>query len=108
VTDSGVEHLTIDITEGDAYHLVRVSGEVDTASSGLLESRLLAVVEAIDRDLGVDLSGITFIDSSGLRALVVTQQAVASRGRQVRLVGSTPMIDRLFEITGLAPLFPRS
>ena len=58
------------------------------------------------RHLGLDLSAVDFLDSSGLRALLVVQQAVASAGRQVRVVGSTPMIDRLLEITGLEALFP--
>ena len=58
------------------------------------------------RHLGLDLSAVDFLDSSGLRALLVVQQAVASGGRQVRVVGSTPMIDRLLEITGLEALFP--
>ncbi len=58
------------------------------------------------RHLGLDLSAVEFLDSSGLRTLLVVQQAVASQGRTVTVVGSTPMIDRLLELTGLEALFP--
>lgn len=99
--------LSIELVEdGDERVVVRIGGEVDTATAEALERELLAVVRARPRHLGLDLTAVDFLDSSGLRALLVVQQAVASRGRQVRVVGSTPMVDRLLEITGLEALFP--
>ena len=99
--------LSIELVEdGDERVVVRVGGEIDTATGEALQRELLAIVRLRPRHLGLDLSGVDFLDSSGLRALLVVQQAVASGGRQVRVVGSTPMIDRLLEITGLEALFP--
>ena len=99
--------LSIELVEdGDERVVVRVGGEVDTATGEALQRELLAIVRVRPRHLGLDLSAVEFLDSSGLRALLVVQQAVASGGRQVHVVGSTPMIDRLLEITGLEELFP--
>jgi anti-sigma B factor antagonist len=101
--------LSVDVVEdGDERVVVRVGGEIDTATGEVLQRELLAVVRSRRRDLGLDLSTVDFLDSSGLRALLVVQQAVTAQGRQVGLVGSTPMIDRLLEITGLEDLFPRA
>ena len=94
------------VEDGDERVVARVGGEVDTATGAALQRELLAVVRSRRRDLGLDLSTVDFLDSSGLRVLLVVQQAVEAQGRQVGLVGSTPMIDRLLEITGLDALFP--
>jgi anti-sigma B factor antagonist len=99
--------LSIELVEdGDERVVVRVGGEADTATREVLERELLAVVRVRTRHLCLDLSTVDFLDSSGLRALLVVQQEVASGGRQVRLVGSTPMVDRLLQITGLEAHFP--
>ena len=102
----GVDIVDQLVEDGDERVVVRVGGEVDTATGEALQRELLAIVRVRPRHLGLDLSAVDFLDSSGLRALLVVQQAVVSRGRQVRVVGSTPMIDRLLEITGLEALFP--
>jgi anti-sigma B factor antagonist len=99
------ELLHVDVAAlGERLH-VTIDGEVDSATSGMLERDLLEAVRGGDRDVDLDLSGVGFLDSSGLRTLVLAQQNLAGRGLELVLVGSTPMIDRLLEITGLAALF---
>jgi anti-sigma B factor antagonist len=98
--------VSIDIDEQNGRTVVVVGGEIDTATSSELERQLMEAVEHTDRDVALDLSDVGFLDSSGLRTLLVAQQAVAAKGHRVLLVGSTPMVDRLLEVTGLRDLFP--
>ena len=74
--------LTVTIEYGDSDALVVVSGEVDAATAGQVET---ALDEVIDRRVGVsiDLGNVGFIDSSGLRALIVARQR--ARGPRHRL-----------------------
>jgi anti-anti-sigma factor len=53
----------------------------------------------------VDVSRISFIDSTGLKTLVTARDRVRER---LLLAGSNPVLDRLLELTGTAGLFRRS
>lgn len=82
--------------------VVSISGEFDA----VLSPRVLAVlVDAAGRNavqtVHVDLSSVTFMDSSGIRALLQGQQAVAARGGTIRVVQASATVRRLLELTGL-------
>lgn len=53
------------------------------------------------RDLTLDLSGIVFIDSSGLRRLIGRHKEFEAAGSQLKIKASSESLDRLVEITGL-------
>ena len=76
--------------------LVKVSGEVDMSTAPKL---LEAVLHSTSTD--IDLSGITFMDSSGLHALIDLQAARPS----LRIVAASPTVRRLVQLTGLAEHF---
>ncbi len=81
MTEHPVEPLAVSVaSEGDRV-VVTVVGEVDTASAGRLEAELGDALAHSDGDLALDLSGVRFLDSAGLRTLIVTQQAIT---REVR------------------------
>jgi anti-anti-sigma factor len=92
-----VEDLLIINLDGETG--LRLSGELDTLSASKL-------VEALAKFQGpgpirVDLSELTFIDSSGLHAIASAASAVNGAG-PVILEGASPMVLRVFEITNLA------
>ena len=66
---------------------------------------MLGLEESRER-LVVDLTETSYMDSSGLTALVVAHKRVRSRGGQLVVVNVDPSIGRTFEITGLHLLFP--
>jgi anti-sigma B factor antagonist len=84
--------------------VVRVMGEVDLATVPALEKALLGVGDRTGAVI-VDLTGCTFLESSGLRALVATRGRLQRSNRRMALVLSTPTVLRVFEITGLDELF---
>ncbi|MEV4889970.1 STAS domain-containing protein [Nonomuraea sp. NPDC055795] len=57
------------------------------------------------RRLDLDLAGISFIDSSGLAALVRLHQQAESEGAALRLVAVSPHLRRLLKVTALDQLF---
>lgn len=75
-----------------------LEGEIDSFSAAQLASRL-AGDPAVDV---VDLSGVTFIDSSGLRVLVEAHQQRIDRGGRLALRAPSASVQRLLEISGLA------
>jgi anti-sigma B factor antagonist len=100
-------HLTVDAQrEGDRL-IVTVAGEVDAATASTLEEGV--VVD--DPDVAVvdlRLDQVTFIDSSGLRALLMVRERVVSAGATVVLGSTSNLVDRLLEVTGLAGQFSAS
>lgn len=76
-----------------------VSGELDVATSGGLDERLNTVAAA--SLITLDMAGISFIDSSGLRVLLEHHQRLEAGQGRLELVNVSAQVDRLIEISGL-------
>jgi len=86
--------------------LLHVHGEVDTLTAPPLEQALrdlLAAPGAVR--LVVDLSGVTFLASSGLAVLIRAAHRAAERDLRLRLVTATRAVRRPLQITGSDQLF---
>ena len=85
--------------------VVRVAGELDTATTGLLDDALwLASVMPGDR-LVVDVSRLTFMDGAGIRVLVAADERLVTAGRSGLVIqGASGIVRRVFELTGLTVL----
>lgn len=81
--------------------VIALRGELDVANAELVKSTLLASDSSANV---VDLSGLTFVDSSGLTALVQGHNAVTRRGCSFEIRGASRDVRRVFEITGLTKL----
>jgi anti-sigma B factor antagonist len=77
-----------------------LSGEID-AHSVIILSTHLDPLPGSSGDVVIDLSGVGFVDSSGLRVLVDAHQRAEAEARRLVLRGSTRPVLRLLEITGL-------
>jgi anti-sigma B factor antagonist len=87
------------------YCVVTVAGEVDMATAPSLRDRLNEAIDDGTPLLVVDLSSVTFIDSTGLGVLIGASKRVGVTDGALRLVIAEPRILKLFEITGLMDLF---
>jgi anti-anti-sigma factor len=85
---------------------VAVAGEVDLATTPVLRERLLRVLRDRRPDLlDVDLAGVTFLDCTGLGALVAVRNAAIRAGGQMRVSHPQPIVRRVLEVTGLLGVF---
>lgn len=89
----------------DGWQIVSVSGEVDIATAPELRERLHALLGQGSTQLIVDLSGVGFLDSTGLGVLVGALKRVRTQGGDLRLVSTEPRITKIFEITRLDSAF---
>ncbi|MGY0236712.1 STAS domain-containing protein [Longispora urticae] len=99
-----VGQLPVDVTEHGPVSVVTVSGEIDVATAPILQRRLAALYADDRLRLVVDLSGVTFCDSVGVGVLIGAARALHGRGL-VHLTGLCPLLVRLFEVTGIGPVF---
>lgn len=86
------------------WSVVMVRGEVDLATAPRLGEALRAVARRA-AGVVVDLGGVTFMDSSGVSALVRSREEMARRGGELVLTRATPTVRRILELTGLADRF---
>jgi anti-sigma B factor antagonist len=101
-----VPHFELDEERSDAgAHIVNVSGEIHVSTAPSFQERLNAVIEGGGTMLVLDLSGVEFIDSTGLSVLLNGLRLINQRHGRMALVCANPTVMRLFQITGLEATF---
>ena len=103
--DSGVgaqEHLQVDVRHEQDRVVLRLTGELDLASSTIFE-RALESTEITDTPLVVlDLDGLTFVDSSGLRIILLAHEGSRDREQEFAITPGSPQVQRLLSITSVS------
>src|SRR5258706_8219453 len=89
----------------DGIWVVALSGRLDSSVGSLLEAALAAQLDAAHVRLVVDMSDVSYISSSGLKALVATWRSAQKRGGNVVLTGLNARVREVFEISGFDSLF---
>jgi anti-sigma B factor antagonist len=90
--------------------LLEVDGEVDSLTAPRLQAAMDSALEALGRAaagaaLVVDLSGVTFLASSGLAVLVDGARRATAAGGRLHVVAATRVVTRPLEVTGADTLF---
>jgi anti-sigma B factor antagonist len=86
--------------------VLRPSGRLDRTTSPELERVLLGQIEGGAVRLLIDLAGIDYVSSAGLRVLLVAGKRTKAAQGALALCGLKPAIREVFEISGFASLFP--
>jgi anti-sigma B factor antagonist len=87
-------------------HTVSIVGELDLANVDQLEHELLRVEATDALTIILDLSGLTFVDSTGLRAILRAHARSRADSNRLALLRGPTSVQRLFEICGVSELLP--
>ena len=90
--------------QGEELWIV-VEGEFELDSAEMVRTTLGEHIDEY-RSVVLDLGGVTFMDSSGLRAAIEASKAATDRGLRFAVVPGPPAVQRTFAITGTAAMFP--
>ncbi|OQD53639.1 anti-anti-sigma factor [Streptomyces phaeoluteigriseus] len=93
--------LSIRHTAINGIRVVAVQGEIDHAVKDMLSEALLPCDGPVPLRTVVDLSGVTFMDSSGINVFVAAHQAANDDQGWLRIAGAQESVLRLLEIVGL-------
>jgi anti-sigma B factor antagonist len=96
-----VAELRIETHEEATATVLALFGEFDLAGIQQFETELGKLEAAGAKVVVADLSGLDFMDSSGLRALVMADERASREGRRLAIVPGPPAVRRVFEITQL-------
>lgn len=89
---------------GDGVCLA-LSGEIDLSRSPELRTALLQAATAKPARLVLDMSGVTYMDSSGVATLVEALQKINAGGGKLVLCGLQPKVKSIFQIAKLDTIF---
>jgi anti-sigma B factor antagonist len=87
------------------FALVRVRGEVDLSWSQQVRKTILDALGK-SKGVGVDLSEVSYIDSSGIAALVEGFQSARGKGQKFALIAASAPVRSVLELARLDRVFP--
>ncbi|HEX2411403.1 MAG TPA: STAS domain-containing protein [Solirubrobacteraceae bacterium] len=96
-------NLQVETTQSGPLAVIAPTGELDLSGATVLQAELDRL--AADRDVGgvvLDLRGLAFMDSSGLRLVVLADMQAREAGRRFALVRGDETVQRVFEITRMS------
>lgn len=91
-------------THGD-FRVLKLDGRLDTETSADFELAAHDLTAAGERRFIVDLSGISYVSSAGLRVLLSLAKQMSSGGGELRLCGLAPSVRQVFDLSGFSKLF---
>ena len=94
------------IEQGDAgWAVVRLTGEIDIANADRIPQQVVAAVASAPAGVVLDMSGVTFIDSTGIGAMIAARNACLSSGRSLQIAAPSRQVQRMLALTGLDDVF---
>lgn len=97
--------LQVVVSSVDMEHEVRLMGELDMATAGDLRDELLRLAADGAKLVTVDMSDLSFIDSTGLSVLISALKRLRQQGGDMTLKSPGPSARKVLEITGLTEIF---
>ena len=85
--------------------VITLSGRLTAATAPQLRDKIKQFVEADTTELLLDIHAVTFLDSSGLAAMVSGLKSARERGGWLRLAGAAPQVASVFKLTMLDRVF---
>lgn len=89
----------------DKATVIMVEGRLDSSSSGMLEKKILSLIETGEKNFLVDFSGMDYISSAGLRVLLMAAKKTKPAGGKVVLSALTDNVKEVFDIAGFTSIF---
>src|SRR5215212_1986782 len=85
--------------------VLRILGDVDIATAPQLQEAVIAALERGATSMALDLSGVAYLDSIGLGALISARKRTAERGGTVYLIGVGDRIHRVLCLLSMEKIF---
>ena len=98
--------FTCPLEHEDGRAVIRPTGEVDLATARALEARLQEALALQTDEIVLDLRGVDFLGSTGLRVLVGFAESATEGGRRFAIVRGPRAVQRVIELTGVEELLP--
>lgn len=96
--------FSLSVTGATTHPVVRVGGELDVHSALQLRDELLARTDHKPTEVVLDLTDLTFVDSTGLGVIVSMLKRLRHDGGDLRVRGARTSVRKVFELTGVSDM----
>lgn len=86
--------------------LVSVTGRMDAVSSPEFEKEISSLIDEDNVNFVIDLAGLDYISSSGLRSILVTAKKLKGKNGRIMLAYLQAVVREVFEISGFSTIIP--
>lgn len=93
------------ITKNDNIYLIKLSGSIDSDTHMKLEDELKRIIDAKIRALVLDMTGVDYISSIGIRTVVSAKKALEAKGASFAMANLNPHIKKVFDVMKILPMF---
>jgi anti-sigma B factor antagonist len=94
--------LNVTRTEDEqGWTILSIKGEIDIATAGTLDEAVEQAVSDGRTRIAIDLEGVSFMDSTGLRTLIVAHRRLADIGGMLAVIPGSGPTRRLLEVAGV-------
>jgi anti-anti-sigma factor len=90
----------------DGIIRINVTGRMDIAGAEEVDLQFTGIVSAVTRGAVVDLSGVTFLSSIGIRTLIANAKTLKRRGASMALFGPSPLVTEVLRSVGVTDVIP--
>ncbi|MBW6495717.1 MAG: STAS domain-containing protein [Burkholderiaceae bacterium] len=94
----------LETRSGDGAAVVEVAGSVDAVTAPRLAEALQATVAGGEPRVVVDLAGVSYVSSAGLRAILSGVKAARTAGGDLAVAAAQPQVREVFELAGLTTI----
>lgn len=98
--------MDMQVSEVGGVTRVALAGRLDTAGATRIETSFTARVVPPGVGAVIDLSGVSFLASLGIRLLITAARSLAGRNAKLVLFGAQPAVAEVIETAGLGSLIP--
>lgn len=102
--DVPILELSTSVSDDDGAPVVRIRGELDLLSRERVQDYLAALTESAPPRLVLDLTGLTFVDSSGLNVFASIHKRMLAYGGVLEAQHMSDSVQKVMEISGLSAL----
>jgi anti-sigma B factor antagonist len=100
------DQLQIEVSHDGGRAILALVGELDMASADRLQQAVDDDALRTETSVVLDLEGLQFIDSTGLRVILRALEHCRGRGQEFAITRGSPQVQRLLSITGVAAHLP--
>lgn len=98
--------MAMNETKENGITVLAVDGNLDAEGTQAMEEKVVGLLESGETCLLFDFSGLDYINSSGLRVLVLAYQRLKKASGKVAICGVKDYIQEVFEVSGYDKIFP--
>ncbi len=97
--------IELDWENKDGVQVVRLSGRLDLSKSESFENAVVERIQAEPRNLVINLSKVTYMSSSGIRALLASYRQLGAVDRRMCLCEVSPVVKKVMDVVEIGQVF---